>query len=100
MQHEQPQVPSHRHINSDNTASLCCVVGHLLDYRVVPVMSGVAKRKHDERILEWIKRRCAGQKVKEIAGQCGASAAHISRATNAVRDADVLTACDAEGAYW
>ena len=63
--------------------------------------AGVNKqRAHDEKKLDWVKRRCAGETAKSIAALYDTCPNYVSRATNAVRDADVLTACDAEGAYW
>ena len=58
------------------------------------------QRGHDERKLDWVRRRCAGETLAQIAKAYGTCPSYVSRAINAIRDADVMTAPDAEGAYW
>ena len=57
-------------------------------------------RQHDERLLELVAARCSGIKCKTLAMKFQLSESYIRSATNRIKDADSLTACDAEGAYW
>jgi hypothetical protein len=55
----------------------------------------------DFHLLDWVRRRVNGERVKDIAAACGADPIYVSADTNRVRNADIKESGeDVSGAYW
>jgi hypothetical protein len=59
-------------------------------------------RAADERVLNWIRRRRAGESCADIARIVGVNRGAVVRDTNKVRDADIKESgeTDIEKDYW
>lgn len=58
----------------------------------------------DRDVLDWVRRRAAGESSAAIAARCGAHDAYVRVATNKVRAADLAESGEdprqVERAYW
>ena len=62
---------------------------------------GQVTRARDEELLDWVRRRAAGESCGSIARAAGSNPGIVIRATNVVRDADAAESGeDVTGAYW
>lgn len=68
--------------------------------------TAVRSREHDEQVLGMVRCRALGLTLVTIAHAAGLNLASVGRATNAVRDADLVVAdpsatpAEIRGAYW
>lgn len=64
-------------------------------------MARMSSRASDERLLDWIARRCAGESINKIAEMDGVSRQMVSKATLDVRENDVAeSGKHVREAYW